>query len=64
LQVPKIEDRKPVFVSRATRDRLDRIVGLFGERGNRKISVSGLLENLALHHLETYGEDFEQWRKI
>jgi hypothetical protein len=30
LQVPKIEDRKPVFVSRATRDRLDRI------RGTRK----------------------------
>lgn len=61
LQVPKIEDRKPVFVSCHTRDRLDEIVR---KLGGRKMSVSGLIENLALHHLELYGEDIERWRKL
>ena len=48
LQVPKITDRKPVFVS--------------GEV--RGMSASGLIENLARLHLETYREDIEQWRKL
>ena len=61
LQVPKISDRKPVFVSCHTRDRLDEIVRRLG---GRKMSVSGLIENLALHHLELYGEDIELWRKL
>lgn len=61
LQVPKIEDRKPVFVNCHTRDRLDEIVRRL--RG-RKMSVSGLIENLSLHHLELYGEDIELWRKL
>ena len=61
LQVPKIDDRKPVFVSCHTRDRLDEIVRRLG---GRKMSVSGLIENLALHHLELYGEDIELWRKL
>ena len=33
LQVPKITDRKPVFVSGEVRDSLDRIVRYFGGRG-------------------------------
>jgi hypothetical protein len=61
LQAPKIEDRKPVFVSRATRESLDKIVR---QLGDRKMSVSGLIENLALHHLEAYKDDIEQWRKL
>lgn len=61
LQVPKIDDRKPVFVSCHTRDRLDEIVRRLG---GRKMSVSGLIENLALHHLKLYGEDIELWRKL
>ncbi|MDO5421404.1 MAG: DUF3408 domain-containing protein [Bacteroides sp.] len=61
LQVPKIDDRKPVFVSCHTRDRLDEIVRRLG---GRKMNVSGLIENLALHHLELYGEDIELWRKL
>lgn len=61
LQVPKIADRKPVFVSREVRDELDRIVRCLGGRG---MSVSGLVENLARHHLATYGSDIEQWRKL
>ena len=61
LSVPFIEDRKPVFLSRSTRDALDRIVRMFGER---RMSVSGLVENIARQHLATYGEDIEAWRKL
>ncbi len=61
LQVPKISDRKPVFVSREVRDRLDRIVRTLGDRG---MSVSGLVENLARQHLVAYGNDIDQWRKL
>ena len=61
LTVPTIEDRKPVFLSRSTRDALDRIVRMFGER---RMSVSGLVENIARQHLATYGEDIEAWRKL
>lgn len=61
LQVPKIADRKPVFVSHEVRDRLDRIVRYFGGRG---MSVSGLVENLVRHHIVAYGNDIDQWRKL
>lgn len=61
LPVPSIEDRKPIFLSRSTRDALDRIVRMFGER---RMSVSGLVENIARQHLATYGEDIEVWRKL
>jgi hypothetical protein len=61
LQVPKLEDRKPVFISREVRDRLDEIARKLGSRG---MSVSGLIENLARHHLELYHEDVEAWKKL
>lgn len=61
LRVPKIIDRKPVFVSSEVRDELDKIVRCLGGRG---MSVSGLVENLARHHLSTYGNDIDQWRKL
>ena len=61
LQVPRIEDRKPVFISRSVRDKLDRIVRTLG---TRRMSVSGLLENLAVHPLESYRDDLDQWRKL
>ena len=61
LQVPKIEDRKPVFVSCEVRDRLDEYVR---KLGNRKMSVSGLIENIVREHLKIYDSDFEQWRKL
>jgi len=61
LTVPSIEDRKPVFLSRSTRDSLDRIVRMLGER---RMSVSGLVENIARQHLVAYGEDIEAWRKL
>ena len=61
LQVPKITDRKPVFVSGEVRDKLDGIVRRLGGWG---MSASGLIENLARLHLEAYREDIEQWRKL
>lgn len=61
LQVPKITDRKPVFVSGEVRDSLDKIVRYFGGRG---MSASGMVENLVRLHLEAYREDIEQWRKL
>ena len=61
LKVPIIIDRKPVFVSCEVRDRLDDYVL---KLGGRKMSVSGLLENIARQHLDTYDADFEQWRKL
>lgn len=61
LQVPKITDRKPVFISGKTRDRLDEIARRIGDRG---MSVSGLVENLARQHLAAYGDDITQWRKL
>jgi len=61
MQSPKIENRKPVFISEAIRNDLDRIVRLFGERG---LSVSGSVENLVRNFLEIYKDDVEQWRKI
>ena len=43
LQVPRIDDRKPVFVSSDVRDRLDRVVRILG---GRRMSVSGIIENI------------------
>lgn len=61
MKTPKIADRQPVFVSREIRDRIDDIVRRLGER---KMSVSGFLENLAKHHLDTYAEDLDQWKRL
>ncbi|GHU08916.1 hypothetical protein FACS189431_6030 [Alphaproteobacteria bacterium] len=61
LTVPKLEDRKPVFISREVRDRLDEIARKLGGRGR---SVSGFIENLARHHLEIYRDDVELWKKL
>lgn len=61
LRTPKITDRQPVFVSRAIRDCIDELVRRLGER---RMSVSGFLENLANHHLETYKEEIEQWKRL
>jgi hypothetical protein len=61
LVAPKIVDRQHVFVSRETRDRIDSVGRRLGER---KMSVSGFLENLARHHLELYTDDLEQWRRM
>lgn len=61
LKVPKIVNRKPVFVSETVRDELDRVVRYLGGKG---MSASGLIENLVRLHLDTYRNDIEQWRKL
>ena len=61
LHVPKIVNRKPVFVSETVRDELDRVVRYLGEKG---MSASGLVENLVRLHLDAYRNDIEQWRKL
>lgn len=61
LSVPKLEDRKPVFISWDVRDGLDEIVR---KLGGRRMSVSGFIENLARHHLEIYRDDVEMWKKL
>lgn len=60
LTAPKLEDRKPVFVSRETRDSLDKIARRLGDR---KMSVSGFLENMAKHHLEEYKDEVNRLYK-
>ena len=45
-------------ISRKTRDRVVRILG------GRRMSVSGIIENIVRHHLSLYEEDFEAWRKL
>ncbi len=61
LTTPKIVDRQPVFISRDLRDKLDVVTRRMGDR---KMSVSGFLENLTKHHLEQYDEDIEQWKRL
>ena len=61
LTIPKLEDRKPVFISREVRDELDEIAR---KLGGRRMSVSGFIENLARHHLEIYRDDVEMWKKL
>ena len=61
LQVPKIVNRKPVFVSETVRDELDSVVRYLGGKG---MSASGLIENLVRLHLDTYRNDIKQWRKL
>ncbi|NCB83955.1 MAG: DUF3408 domain-containing protein [Bacteroidia bacterium] len=61
LNPPKITDRKTVYLSAETRDRLDEIVRRLGERGS---SVSGFIENMAREHLDTYHDEIEQWKRL
>src|SRR5574344_1202090 len=60
LTAPKLEDRKPVFISRETRDSLDKIARRLGDR---KMSVSGFLESMAKHHLEEYKDEVNRLYK-
>ena len=61
LQVRKIVNRKPVFISEDVRDRLDEIIRRLGNRG---MSVSGFIENLSRYHLAEYEKNIEIWRKL
>lgn len=56
LQVPEIGNRNPVLVSCEVHDRLDEIV----RRGGGRMSVSGLMENLARHRGLVYVEEIDR----
>lgn len=57
LTTPKLVDRKTVFIIKSTRDSLDKIARRLGDR---KMSVSGFLENMANHHLEAYKDEINK----
>ena len=57
----KLNDRKAVYLSRATQERADFIVRRLGDRGSNLFSF---VENIVRTHLEEYGEDIEKWRKL
>ena len=61
LKAPKIIDRQPVFISRELRDKIDELVRKIGER---RMSVSGFVENVIRHHLETYKDEIEKWKRL
>ena len=57
----KLNDRKAVYLSKATQERADFIVRRLGDKG---ANVSSFIENLVRTHLEEYGEDIEKWRRL
>lgn len=57
----KLNDRKAVYLSRATQERADFIVRRLGDKG---ANVSSFIENIVRTHLEEYGEDIEKWRRL
>lgn len=61
LPVPKIENRMPVFISASLRDELDKIARRLG---GKRMSASGLVENMVKHHLITYGDELKEWYKL
>ena len=57
----KLNDRKAVYLSKATQERADFNVRRLGDRGS---NLSSFVENIVRIHLEEYGEDIEKWRKL
>ena len=61
LPVPKIENRMPVFISASLRDELDKIARRLG---GKRMSASGIVENMVRHHLIVYGNELKEWYKL
>lgn len=61
LPVPKIDHPKPVFISESLRDELEKVARRLG---GKRMSASGIVENMVKHHFGIYGEDMEQWFKL
>ena len=57
----KLSERKAVYLSRETQERVDFIVRRLGDRGS---NLSSFVENIVRIHLEEYGEDIEKWRRL
>ena len=61
LPIPKIENRMPVFISASLRDELNKIARRLG---GKRMSASGIVENMVKHHLITYGDELKEWYKL
>ena len=61
LPVPKIESRMPVFISARFRDELDKMARRLG---GKRMSASGIVENMVKHHLIVYGDELKEWYKL
>lgn len=61
LTTPKIVDRQTIFISRTLRDEVDVVVRRLGDR---KLSVSGFVENLVRAHLADYANELDQWKRM
>ena len=61
LPLPKIENHMPVFISASLRDELDKIARRLG---GKRMSASGIVENMVRHHLITYGDELKEWYKL
>lgn len=61
LPVPKIENPKPVFISASLRDELDKIARRLG---GKRMSASGLVENMVKQHMTAYGDELKEWYKL
>ena len=61
LPIPKIENRMPVFISASLRNELDKIARRLG---GKRMSASGIVENMVRHHLITYGDELKEWYKL
>ena len=61
LPIPKIENRMPVFISSSLRDELDKMARRLG---GKRMSASGIVENMVKHHLITYGDELKEWYKL
>ena len=61
LPVPKIENRMPVFISASLRDELDKVARRLG---GKRMSASGIVENLVKHHLTVFGDELKEWYKL
>lgn len=54
FQKVELADRQPLYVSRATHEKLMRIVTVIG---GRKVTVSNYVENILLRHFEQYQDE-------
>jgi hypothetical protein len=51
----------PIFISASLRDELDKIARRLG---GKRMSASGIVENMVKHHLITYGDELKEWYKL
>lgn len=61
LKGQRIQERKAVYISENTRNRLGIVVRRLGEY---ETTLSSYIEQILLKHLERYERDIDEWRKL